>query len=154
MMLGVGMTKKTKVHQKRTSVPLIIEKHPKNYKGYPFITLIQYRKQHVLSIIDNCDDETIKAFVLDLCGPENVNEESIISVATNWYSTNKEKYPISFEFSKLGMTNQAGKIYRSFNVEFITRVIGPVPKFPMEDIKSIKRRRRKPIPPNVIVIHK
>jgi len=154
MILGIRMQKKTKVHQKRTLVPLIIEKHPKNYKGYPFITLIQYRKQHVLTIVNNYDEATINGYILDLCGPENVNEQTIISIASKWYSTNREKYPISFEFSKLGMANQTGKIYRSFNVEFITRVIGPVFKFPMEEIKSIKRRRRKPIPPNVIVIHK
>ena len=92
--------------------------------------------------------------MLDLCGPENVNEESIISVASDWYTENKTRYPLSFEFSKLGLTNEAGKIYRAFNVEFITRVIGPMPKFPMDAIRSIKRRRRKPIPPNVIVIHK
>ncbi len=139
---------------RRVHVPLIMETHPKAYKGYPFITLIQYRKQHVLAIIDNCDDDTINAYVLDLCGPENVNEESIISVATKWYAANKARYPLSFEFSKLGLATQAGKIYRAFNIEFITRVIGPMPKFPMDTIRSIKRRRRKPIPPNVVVIHK
>lgn len=149
------MIKKTKTRKiKKVHVPLIMEKHPKNYKGYPFITLVQYRKQHVLSIVDNLDGDTIDAYVLDLCGPENVDEEMIISVAANWYTNSKTKHPISFEFSKMGLANQAGKIYRSFNVEFITRVIGPVPSFPMEDIKSIKRRRRKPIPPNVVVIRK
>lgn len=149
------MQKKRRAQQtRRTHVPLIVEPHPKNYGGYPFITLIQYRKQHVLAIVDNCDDNNINAYVLDMCNQENVDEEMVISVATKWYATNNTRYPLSFEFSKEGLSHQTGKILKSFNVEFVTRVIGPMPKFPMETIRSIKRRRRKPIPPNVVVIRK
>lgn len=134
-------------------VPLIIEPHPSNYDGYPFITLIQYRDQHVLSIIDNSTDKTIKAFVLDLCGPEQLNEEVIIRVAADWYEKSGCKYPLSIEFSRLGMSNEVSVILRTYNIDFVTRVIGPLPKFPMDETKSIKRRRRKSISSN-IEVHK
>ena len=127
-------------------VPLIVEAHPDDYDGYPFITLIQYRNQHVLSIIDNSTDKTIKAFILDLCGPEQLNEEAIISVAAEWYEASEFSYPLSIEFSKRGMSNDVSKILRTYNIDFVTRVIGPLPKFPMEETKSVKRRRRKAIP--------
>jgi len=127
-------------------VPLIIEPHPSDYDGYPFITLIQHRNQHVLSIIDNASDKTIKAFVLDLCGPEKVNEELIIAVAAEWYIDGQGKYPISIEFSKRGLSHETSKILRSYNVDFVTRIIGPLPKFPMDEIRSVKRRRRKAVP--------
>ena len=137
----------TKKRSKRgNQVPLIIEPHPTDYDGYPFITLIQHRNQHVLSIIDNASDKIIKAFVLDLCGPEKVDEELIISVAAEWYATGDGKYPISIEFSKRGLANETSRILRSYNVDFVTRVIGPLPKFPMDEVRSVKRRRRKAVP--------
>ena len=140
---------KAPAETKKSSVPLIVEPHPADYKGFPFITLIQYRKQPMLTIVDNIVDDLIQVFALDLCGPECVDEELIIAVATEWYSTNKHNFPISFEFSRRGLVSETSKIYRSLNVEFISRVIGPVPKYPMTTTKSIKRRRRKPVPPNV-----
>jgi hypothetical protein len=130
---------------KSTSVPLIVEPHPRDYSGFPFITLIQYRKAPMLVIVDNADEDVIRAYVLDLCGPERVDEEMVISSAAEWYSTNRSNFPISIEFSRLGMTPMTSKIYRALSVEFVSRIIGPVPKYPMGTVKSIKRRRRKPI---------
>lgn len=136
---------------KKTSVPLIVEPHPRDYSGFPFITLIQYRKAPMLVIVDNADDEVIRAYVLDLCGPERVDEESMIAAASEWYANNRSNFPISIEFSRLGMTPMTSRIYRALNVEFVSRIIGPVPKYPMGTVKSIKRRRRKPIAAGVEV---
>ncbi|MEM4258038.1 MAG: hypothetical protein QXL17_02660 [Candidatus Thermoplasmatota archaeon] len=146
--------KRTKQPTKKNKIsPLIIESHPKDYNGYPFITLIQYRKQHVLAIIDNIDNKCIKAYVLDMCGPENINETEIITLVEQWYKNNSKQYPLSIEFSKCGLTQQMSKIYKSFNIEYVSRVIGPVFKFPMNHIKSIKRRRRKSIPTGIKVVY-
>lgn len=139
------------VDNSRTPAPLIVEPHPSDYVGFPFITLIQYRKRPMLGIVDNADEESLRVYVLDLCGPEHVDEEAIISVAADWFTNSRNLYPLSIEFSRLGLTAMTSKIYRALNVEFITRVIGPVPKFPMGTIKSIKRRRRKPLPTGIEV---
>lgn len=137
------------IESKKTTVPLIVEPHPRNYSGFPFITLIQYRKAPMLVIVDNADDEVIRAYVLDLCGPERVDEERMIQAAAEWYDTNRTNFPISIEFSRRGMTPMTARVYRALNVEFVSRVIGPVPKYPMNTVKSLKRRRRKALPPNV-----
>lgn len=137
----------------KTKLPLIVEPHPETYTGYPFITLIQYKHQHLISIIDNADEKTIKAYVLDLCGPENVDEESIITAAGEWYETNYTKFPISIEFSKLRMTAETSKILRTFSVDSVTRVIGPIPRFLMDTTSKIKRRKRRELPAD-IEIHK
>ena len=133
----------------KKAAPLIVEPHPADYTGFPFITLIQYRKQPMLAIVDNADDSTMRVFVLDLCGPEGVNEEDIIAIASEWHDTNRSSYPISIEFSRRGVISSTSKIYRALNIEFVSRVIGPVPKYPMGDVKSVKRRRRKPLPVGV-----
>ena len=138
-------TKKTKSAEKKTA-PLIVEPHPVDYTGFPFITLIQYRKLPMLAIVDNADESVLRVFVLDLCGPEGNKEEDIIAVASDWYDNNRSNYPISIEFSRKGIVSSTSKIYRALNIEFVSRVIGPVPKYPMNDVKSIKRRRRKPLP--------
>lgn len=144
----------TKKRVRGNPLPLIVENHPKNYDGYPFITLIQYRDQHLLGIIDNTTDKMIKAYILDLCGPAQVNEEQVINVASMWYNESKERYPLSFEFSKMGLSDEVKAIYRSFAVGFVTRVIGPLPRFEMGEVKSVKRRRRKPISSNIEVHNK
>ena len=142
--------KKTKTTEKK-SAPLIVEPHPADYTGFPFITLIQYRKSPMLAIVDNADDSVMRVFVLDLCGPEGVKEEELIAIASDWYDNNRSNYPISIEFSRKGIVQSTSKIYRALNIEFVSRVIGPVPKYPMSDVKSIKRRRRKPLPVGVEV---
>lgn len=140
-------------------MPLIIEDHPSDYNGYPFITLIHYRDEHYLTIVDNADDKTIRAYVLDFCGPESISEIEITDIAVFWWKNNRERFPLSFEFSRLGVTNLVSKIYKSFNVEYVKRVIGPVNRFDMSDAVSVRRRKRKAIPKgmevhqNVHVLH-
>ncbi len=145
----------TKRSKRGNPIPLIVEPHPQDYDGYPFITLIEYRKEHTLTLVDNSNDKIVKCYVLDMCGPANVNEELLISVAKHWYENNGlYRYPVSFTLSQYGLAGEASKIYRTFNIEYITRVIGPLPKFEMKEVKSVKRRRRKPVPPGVEIKNK
>lgn len=132
--------------------PLIHETHPKDYTGYPFLTLLQYHKTPMLVIVDNRDGNTVKVFVLDMCGPEGVDEELLLQTAIHWYKNNRNNFPISVEFSRVGITNHTSKIYRVLNLEFVSRVIGPFPIFPMNNVKSVKRRRRKTIPIGLEII--
>lgn len=134
--------------------PLIVEPHPDDYSGYPFITLIQYNKEHLLTVVDNSNDDVVNAYVLDLCGPEEVDEQTIVEAVNDWYHTRKDRYPLSFEFSIRGMSGMTSKIYKSFNTDFITRVIGPLPTFNMEPLKNVRRRKRKELPINVPVVSK
>lgn len=145
---------KTKVveNTRAANTPLIIEPYPKDYTGLPFLTLIQFRRQPMLVIVDNVDDDLIRAYVLDLCGPAHVDEERIVLTAAEWFSESRSKYPISIEFSKRGLTAETSKIYRTFDIEFVSRVIGPAPEFPMGATKSVRRRRRKPVPAGVEVV--
>lgn len=128
---------------------MIIENHPDDYNGFPFITLIQFEEEHVLTIVDNYDKRTIKAYVLDYCKLSNVDEFNLVSVANNWWNNNKPPYPISIEFSRRNMTIETSKIYRSFVVESVVRVIGPLFSFDMDNVSRIRKKRR--ISPNNII---
>ena len=133
----------TLVSKSKCVAPLIVEAHPVEYSGFPFITLIQYKKQPMLAIIDNVTESEVRAFVLDLCGPEHIDETLIMAIAQQWYNENKSNYPLSVEFSKRNVTSVTTRIYRVLNIEFISRIIGPAPKYPLTGIRNLKRRRRK-----------
>lgn len=128
-------------------VQLIIEPYPDNYNGYEFITLIRYNDENYLNIVDNIINKTVQSYVLDFCQSSSVREDLIIDVARNWYeSKNYIKHPLSIEMSRLGINEYASPILRNFPLDFITRVIGPLPEYPMSGAIKLRRRKRKSIP--------
>lgn len=133
---------------------IIVESHPQEYTGYPFVALIQHKSSNIIAIIDNVSDKNMRAYVLDLCEPEGINEASLIDVAAEWFEAAAENYPISVEFSKRGLTPATGRIYRTFNLDTISRIIGHVSYFPIDQIYKIKRRKKREIPRTVRVIHR
>ena len=126
-------------------LPLIVEKYPADYDGYPFITLLEYNKQVYLTIVNNCTSDMITAYVLDLCNAENIPEKDIVEITRMWYETQRQNYPISIEFSKMNLTEKYSRILRSFNVEFVTRVVGTLPQYNFTKVKKVRRRRKRAI---------
>lgn len=133
----------------KRSFPFIIQNHPIEYTGYPFLSVIQYKNQHIISIIDNINKKTVKAFVLDLCAPEGVDEELVINIASYWYEFERNRYPLSIEFSKRGMAGITARIMKTYTIDSISRIMGPLYVYPTENNIKIKRRKRREISPNV-----
>jgi hypothetical protein len=134
--------------------PLIVEDHPEDYDGYEFITLIRHNDVNYLTIVDNTDKKFISCYVLDLCKTVGIEENTVIDIVQKWYNTSKDSYPISIEFSKLGLTNDVSKILKSFSIDFVTRVIGPLPHFTMKGTIKVRKRKRKSVPDGVRIIQK
>lgn len=134
--------------------PLILEEHPDDYNGYPFITLIVYGNDDYLTIVDNYNNNQINAYVLDLCSVEHVDEETLIEYAKIWYYENKQTIPISILFSKEDVLSEMKKIHKNFNINYVKRIIGPLPKFDMDSVKKVKRKKRKVFDINIPVINK
>ena len=134
--------------------PLIVEEHPEDYNGYEFITLIQYNDDNYLTIVDNSGKKFVDCYVLDLCKTINIEEQDVILIAQDWFDKSKDLYPISIEFSKMGLTQQYSKLLRSFSIDFVTRVIGPLPNFNMSGTFKVRKRKRKPVPEGVRIIQK
>lgn len=123
---------------------LIAEPYPADYNGYPFVTLIKYRQMTYLTIVDNINSETITAYVLDMCGAEGVNELEFIDIARTWFE--HKSRPLSIEIGKLGLSDTYSCILRTFSLDFVSRVIGPVHNFPLNVVKYVRRRRTRKIP--------
>ena len=138
-----GVTEKSsgRIFIVKGSAPLIIETHPTTYDGLPFVTLIQYRNQPILTIVDNVLATSIKAYVLDLCGPEGVDGDRLIEAASEWHNVERGLFPVSVSFSRRGMTPTVSRVYKTLNVEFVSRIIGPIHEYPV--LQRSGRRRRK-----------
>lgn len=124
-------------------VPLVVENHPKQYKGFPFITYIQFHNSDVLAVVDNVHNKQLQCFVLDLCQPEEIDEASFIEIAARWYQDHSHRVPLSVYMNQLGLDNSTNKIYRTYNIEFITRIVGPLFTYPINEVVVTRRKKRK-----------
>lgn len=134
--------------------PLIVESHPEDYQGYEFITLIQYNDENHLTIVDNSNNKFIDCYVLDFCKTSKVDEAMVITVAEHWFLTAGRKHPISIEFSRRELTSELSPIVRRFSIDYVTRVIGPLPHFNMTGTTKVRKRKRKGVPNGVRIIQK
>lgn len=123
--------------------PITVEDYPTDYEGYEFITLIKYNDEVNLGIVDNVSKRHISAFCLDLCGPVGISESQIIKVARNWYINNRDNYPVSIEFCKQGLEDSSAMIVKSYSIDYISRIIGPVFYFEMNNPLKTRKRKRK-----------
>lgn len=139
--------------------PLVNEPYPDTYPGPKFLTLIRFNDKDYINIVDNVINNEIVTYVLDLCPKEfdykpELREQTLIEIAYDWFETSSHIYPISIEFSRRGVAPEASKILRRFTVDYVTRVIGPLPRFEMGGPFKVKKRKRKPIPKGVEFVNK
>ncbi|QDJ96402.1 hypothetical protein Xoosp13_216 [Xanthomonas phage Xoo-sp13] len=136
--------------KKHTAIPLITEPHPEGYNGYPFITLIRYNDVNTINIIDNVVNKQIIGYVLDLCAPAGLDEQAVVSIAEDWfYSDRQKRYPLSVEFSRRELSGVMAPILRCYPTEYVTRVIGPLPEYKMGGVFKTKKKRKKSIPADI-----
>lgn len=139
--------------------PLVAEPHPETYAGYGFLTMISFNSENYITIVDNIVKEEIVAYVLDFCPKEFENkpeesEQAIIRVASIWYEIQPAAYPVSIEFARKGISAITSRIIRKFPIDFVTRVIGPLPEFNMGAPEKTKKRKKKSPPKGVEVIYR
>lgn len=135
-------------------VPLVVETHPAQYKGFPFITYIQFHNSDVLAIIDNVHNKQLQCYVLDLCQPEAVDESDFIELVAGWYNLHSHRVPLSVYMNQMNVENGSSKIYRTYNIEYITRIVGPLFTYPIHEVIVTRRKKRKsptPLPKSKVV---
>lgn len=129
----------------REKKKIIIEHHNDSYNGYPFVSLIQYKKHNFyVCIIENVNNKQLKAYALDWCDAEKINESAIIESAVKWYDQGC-LFPISVQFAKDSINYDTSKIYKIFNLDNIDRIIGEIYYYDLLP-KKIKKRKCRIIP--------
>lgn len=133
---------------------LIIEDHPKDYTGHPFITLIEYNGEKFLTIIDNYNKKTVSAYILDSCDIKKVSIVKLLDVVEKWFNDDEKQYPVSIEFARLGLLEEFGSVNQQFTTGYVTRVIGPFPQYDMGRPSKVKKRKKKELPDNIEYVSK
>lgn len=133
----------------KKKIPSLVIEKASDRGTHFYLSVIEYRKENYLVVIDNINDTEINAYVLDLAEQEGIDPKQLLSVITRWFYSASEKYPVSFEFSKLGITEATKRIYRTFEVAHVTRLIGNDFSYDIFDAPKIKRRRVSIIPTGV-----
>lgn len=133
---------------KKNAPPLVLEEL-QDRSNYLYLTLIEYKKEKYLTIIDNISGSDITAYVLDYADAESIDLAWLLSIANIWYYKSSEKYPLSFEFAKLGVKNNVTPILRTFNLDYVSRMIGKIFVYDIDSKPKIKRKRVNLIPSTV-----
>lgn len=128
--------------------PLVFEEL-QDASNLTFLTLIEFKKTKYLTIIENVIDDEIQAYVLDNLTAEGINQEWFMNIATKWFYSSSEKYPLSFEFAKIGHSDTVVKIIKTFNTNSTSRVIGKLFTFPMNAKPKVKRRKAVLVPDTI-----
>lgn len=111
-----------------------------------FLSVLQYRKEDFLVVVDNISSEEVGAYVLDFAQQEQLNVQELMSLVTRWFYESSMKHPLSFELSKLGIGPAVNRIYKTFELAHVTRLIGYDFRYDFETAPKIRRRRVSLIP--------
>jgi hypothetical protein len=129
---------------------LIIEETPDTNNHF-FLAVLEYRKEKYIVVVDNITEDSIGAYVLDLAKQEGLDSKQLLSLITEWFYRASYRYPLSFEFSRLGVAHLTNRIYKNFELAHVTRLIGNDFTFDLDSTPKIKRRRVSFIPAGVEV---
>jgi len=133
---------------KKNIPPLILEEL-QDKANYLYLTLLEHKKERYLAIIDNIRGTDISAYVIDYAEAEGVDVTWFLSVANIWYYKSSDKYPLSFEFAKLGVKDKVEPLLRTFNLDYVSRMIGKLFVYDIDAKPRIKRKRVSVIPSSV-----
>ena len=131
---------------KKKIPPLIIE-HYADTSNLCFISLIEYKRENYLGIIDNITDTELNVFILNHAKSDTLPASDLIKFAIRWFYRSSDRYPLSFEFARLGLSSKIQKVYKTFDLGYVSRIIGK--PFIFESLNSgtrIKRRRVVQVP--------
>ena len=106
--------------------------HPSDYTGYPFMSLIVYRKQMLLCVIECTKTHRLRAYVVDF----------FTELAVDWYE-NHQDIPISIYITQKGHAAEFSEALVDMVYSEIERIIGPVFSYDFCFKTRTKKKQRK-----------
>lgn len=127
-------------------VPNLIVEFASDSGNLHYLSVLEYRRENYLVVVDNISDEDIGAYVLDFAQQEKLDTKALMGIITYWFYRGSWQYPLSFEFSRLGISGQTNRIYKTFELPHVTRLIGNDFRFDLTAPPKVRRRRANMIP--------
>lgn len=114
-----------------------------------YLSLLEYKRENYLCIIDNLNSSTIGAYVLDYAEQEGVPLNEFFSIVTEWFYSKSDTCPLSIDLARRGLTERLSPIYKTFETAYISRIIGHAFSYAGAESSKVKRRRVIPIPEGI-----
>ncbi len=106
------------------------------------LSMLEHRRDKYIVIVDNIDEDNLTAYVLDYAQQEGIDLKTFMQIAEDWLkNSNGGEYPLSFELSKLGLTEATRRIYKTFSLAYVTRLVGRAFERDLTTPTRIRRRR-------------
>lgn len=135
----------------KRKIPGLVVERAEDQGNYYFLSVLEYRRENYLVVVDNISDEEVNAFVLDYAQQEGIDLKQLMSIITLWFYRGSGRYPLSFEFSRLGIAQRTNRIMKTFELVHVTRLIGKDFVYDLQDPPKVRRRRVSKIPAGVEV---
>lgn len=132
----------------KRKIPSLIVEHVSDAGNLHLLSMLEHRRDKYLVVVDNIDEETITAYVLDYAQQEGIDLPTFIDIAEKWLARG-EPFPLSFELSKLGLTSVTRRIYKTFDLAYVTRLVGRGFSFDLSTPARVRRRRAARVPAGV-----
>lgn len=119
-----------------------------------YLSLIEYKREEYLCIVDNIRCSEIDAYVLDFADQHRIDMKDFFQVVTRWFYASSEVHPLSVEFARHGLTRYAAPIYRTFDATYVSRIVGHGFSYDAMNKSKVRRRRVVPLPEGIEVVLK
>lgn len=133
----------------KRKIPSLIIEHVSDRGNLNMLSMLEHRRDRYLVIVDNIDEDNITAYVLDYAQQESIDLSLFIKIAEEWLEKSNGEYPLSFELSRRGLTEATRRIYKTFDLAYVTRLVGRAFSFDLTTPIRIRRRRATKIPTGV-----
>lgn len=114
-----------------------------------YLSLLEYKRENYLCIIDNMTSSEIGAYVLDYAEQEDIPLQEFLSLVTKWFYGKSESRPLSVEIANYGLTERLTPIFRTFDTTYVTRIVGNAFAYNAMQKSKVRRRRVIPIPEGI-----
>ena len=118
-------------------------------KAHHFISLLEYKRENYLCIIDFISPTEIGAYVLDYAEQEEIPVADFLRLVTQWFYGKSDSHPLSIELARHGLTSAFAPIYRTFDATYVSRIVGQSFSYEGMQTSKVKRRRVIPVPEGI-----
>lgn len=119
--------------------------------NYIYLSLVEYKRESYLCIIDNIKSAEIGAYVLDYAGQSGVDIVEFLEAATLWFYSKSEEFPLSVYLAQQGKTEWASGMYRTFDTTYVSRIVGKGFAYDKLEKSKVRRRRVVALPAGIEV---
>ena len=133
--------------QNKNHPTLIIEDHPEDYNGVEWVTLIQYTNHSKLIVVNSLEIDYLWGYSIESMSEEEC--EVFYYIMEHYWTETLYGEPIRLRISpdrwitERGLGSTFGQLITAYNIENISRIVGPIREPDASPPKTRIRRRKR-----------